>query len=64
MTEFNEKLVAIASKFSELKTLEKELGHKSNVANMELQSLLKDHGLPENFTLPEALLLAIEKAAG
>lgn len=62
MTEFKAKLLKIAGMFEELKAEERAIAHKSNAANLELQALLKESGLPENFTLPEALLLAIEKA--
>lgn len=62
MTTFTKGLVEINQEMKELLKQEKELSHKMQVTQMKLQTHLKDAGLPDTWTLTEALLLAIEQS--
>lgn len=69
MNEFNAELQKFVGIFGELKTEQEALNQngqmleaKMQIENEKFGTFLKSHGLPDNFTMPEALALAISKA--
>lgn len=69
MNEFNAELQKLVGVFAELKKDQENLDQsakllqgKMQIENEKLGAFLKAHGLPDNFTMPEALAFAVSKA--
>ena len=62
MNEFYTQLLKHEEKFTELQKKEMELKMEMHMANEAFGGFLKEHGLPEHFTMAQAMMLAVRKS--
>lgn len=62
MNEFEVQLMKLSEEADDIQKQELELRQKGQIFNDKLMGFLKEHGLPQNFTLPHLALLSIRKA--
>lgn len=64
MNAFEIQLMKLTEESQELQKGEMELRSKAQLFNQKLMGFLKEHGLPDDFTLPQLALLSIRKSRG
>ncbi len=62
MSEFEKELLEFVGKFKDLQNDENIIGARAHMITGQFQDFLKRNGLPEKFTMAEALHLAISKS--
>ncbi len=62
MNPFEVELIQFVEKFKELQSDENTLGLRAQMITGQFQDFLKSNGLPEKFTMAEALQLAIKRS--
>lgn len=62
MTDFEITLAKLADESAEIQKKEMTLKQEQQLFMQKLYGFLKEHGLSENFTLPELAMLAVRKS--
>lgn len=62
MNEFEKELLEFVSRFKELQNDENTIQMRSHLISGQFQDFLRKNGLPEKFTMAEALHLAVKQS--